>query len=245
MYFNADHGANKRLICFPFEGGSSHFFRDWSKVLGEYVEVAAIELPGRGRRISERLYYKLPGVIHEILPSMLPLLDKPFYFFGHGLGALIAFEMTAVLRKSFLPEPDHLFVSSISSPQVKKEVTYNLSKDKFLNKLKEMNKIPSEVLKDRDLVDLMYPILKADFSVSETYSYKAGFKIDCPITAFGGLSDINISLDEIQAWAEVTNSSFELNLLPGGHFFIIKSEGMFLKVLQEKLSLKKEGVNPL
>lgn len=245
MYFNAAQGASKRLICFPFEGGSSHFYRNWPQALGEFVEVAAVELPGRGRRISERLYYKMPDLIHEILPSILPLLDKPFYLFGHGLGALIAFEMAGALRKNFLPEPDHLFVSSNAAPMVKTEAIYSLPKDAFLNRLKEMNKIPNEVLGDIDLLDLMYPILKADCSVAGTYCYKTGFKIDCPVTAFGGLSDINIGLDELQDWAEVTNSSFELNLLPGGHFFINKSEEMFLKVFSEKLSLYKEGVNPM
>lgn len=247
MYYTAGHGANKRLICFPFEGGSSHFFRDWPESLCEYAEVIPVELPGRGRRISERLYYNLPDLVHEIMPSILPLLDKPFSFFGHGMGALISFEMAALLRKNFLPEPDQLFVSSCPAPcsPKKEHAMYKLPKNDFIKKLKEMNGFPSELLENKNLMDLMYPILEADFSVCGRYSYKAGLKVDCPITAFGGLSDVNISLDELQDWAEVTNFSFELDLLPGGHFFIIKSEGMFLKLLSEKLTLNREGVKPL
>lgn len=246
MYYGAGGGANKRLICFPFEGGSSHIFKNWADALKDHVEVVAVELPGRGKRIREKLYYRLPELIHELIPSILEYLDKPFYFFGHGMGALISFEMTQALSRNFLPEPDHIFVSGYAAPcsPIKEPLMCKLPKSEFLDKLKEKRLLPAEVLKDDNLLDLMYPILKADFSVCETYSYKVCYKTACGVTAFGGLADDTVGYDELQEWAEVTNSSFELNLLPGSHFFILNSRGMFLKILSEKLSFYNEGVKP-
>jgi len=248
MYYSAGQCEGKRLICFPYEGGSSHIFRNWPEALKDSVEVIPLELPGRGRRISERLYYKLSELIHELIPSILPYLDKQFYFFGHGMGALIAFEMAVALRKNFLPEPEHLFVSAFSAPQrilKEKFLIFKLMDDEFIENLKGMNALPGALLKNRDLVELMLPIVRADFSVCGTYNYKAGLKADCPITAFLGLADVEISIEEFQEWAEVTNSSFELNLLPGNHFYITKYEKILLKILSEKLSFYSQGVKPV
>ncbi|MCU7490601.1 MAG: thioesterase II family protein [Bacteroidota bacterium] len=245
MYFNGKNLADKRLICFPYAGGSSHIFRRWHEALHQHVEVVAVELPGRGRRYTERLYSKLPELVEDLKEKILPYLDKPYYFFGHSMGALIAFEMTQALRKSYLPEPDHIFVSAHPAPNFHKREPsmHNLPEDKFITKLKEMNGMPGEVLKNRELMELMMPILRADFSVCETYTYKPVPKTDCPITVFGGLADDGISLEELEGWAEMTNSSFELNLLPGDHFYITKSEEMLLKILSEKLAHYSVGVS--
>lgn len=245
MYFNGKHSTDRRLICFPYAGGSSHIFRRWQETLRQHVEVVAVELPGRGRRIMERLYYDLPELVNELMISILPFLDKPYYFFGHSMGALIAFEMTQALRKNLLPEPEHIFVSAHPAPNMHKSepLMHKLPEDEFIKKLKEMNGMPDEVLCNRELMELMMPILRADFTLCETYKYKPGLKADCPITAFGGLADDGIRLDELEAWAEMTNSSFELNLLPGDHFYITKSEPMLLKVLSEKLTYNSEGVS--
>lgn len=245
MYFNGEHHASKRLICFPYAGGSSHIFRRWQASLCQHVEVVAVELPGRGRRYTERLCYRLPELINELMNPILPYLDKPYCFFGHSMGALIAFEMAHALRKNILPEPEHIFVSAHPAPNVHKRepAMHKLPEGEFIKKLKEMNGMPEEVLNNRELMELMMPILRADFSVCETYMYKPGLRAECPITAFGGLADDGIRLDELESWAEMTNSSFELNLLPGDHFYITKSEPMLLKVLSEKLALNSEGVS--
>ncbi|HEX2866913.1 MAG TPA: alpha/beta fold hydrolase [Ignavibacteriales bacterium] len=245
MYYSAGGGADKRLICFPYAGGSSHIFRRWQEALEKHVNVVALELPGRGRRYTERLCHSLPELIKDLMDSILPYLDKPYYFFGHSMGALIAFEMTVALRRNFLPEPEHIFVSAHPAPNMHKRepLMYKLPEDEFIKRLKDMKGMPEEVLKNSELMEIMLPILRADFSVSETYIYKPVPKTDCPITVFGGLADEGISLEELEGWAEMTNSSFELNLLPGDHFYITKSEPMLLKILSGKLALKSIGVS--
>ncbi|MCU7493865.1 MAG: thioesterase [Ignavibacteria bacterium] len=246
MYFNGKAWPERRLICFPYAGGSSHIFRRWHETLRPQVEVVAVELPGRGRRYTERLIHSLPELLKDLMNSILPYLDKPYCFFGHSMGALIAFEMTMALRKSYLPEPEHIFASAHPAPCVGKRgpFMHKLAENEFIGKLKSMNGMPDEVINNRDLMELMMPILRADFSVCETYSYRPGLKADCPITAFGGLADDGIALEELEAWAEVTNSSFELNLLPGDHFYITKSEEMLLKILSGKLALSRQSVGP-
>ncbi len=47
---------------------------------------------------------------------MLPYLDKPFAFYGHRLGALLAFEAARYLRREHGLNPAHLFFAAWFDP---------------------------------------------------------------------------------------------------------------------------------
>ena len=83
-----------------------------------------------------------------------------------------------------------------------------------------MNGTPDEVLNDPDLMELVFPMLRADFSACDNYDFADGEPLDCPISAFGGLQDPDVAHDDLSAWREQTRSGFVLRMLPGDHFFI-------------------------
>ena len=68
-------------------------FRTWSDGLPADVEVCPVQLPGRGTRLMERPFTRLPPLVEALAQALVPLLDKPFAFFGHSLGALVSFEL--------------------------------------------------------------------------------------------------------------------------------------------------------
>src|SRR5713101_7703931 len=73
----------KRLLCFPYAGGSARLFRSWHEWLAPEVEAIAVELPGRGFHVRSPLIDEIDAMIEQILAVIDPLIDIPFALFGH------------------------------------------------------------------------------------------------------------------------------------------------------------------
>jgi surfactin synthase thioesterase subunit len=110
--------ARLRLFCFPYAGGGASLYRGWSKALPLEVEVCSIQLPGREDRLREAPITSISLLVQALSYAIRPYLDRPFAFWGHSMGALIAFELARQLRREVMPEPGHLFVSGRGAPQV-------------------------------------------------------------------------------------------------------------------------------
>ncbi|WP_250279849.1 thioesterase domain-containing protein [Frankia sp. Cppng1_Ct_nod] len=92
--------ATHRLVCFPHAGGSASFFRWIFQMLPTTTEVLGVQYPGRQDRRSEPLIPTISGLadqVHEVLGSRL---DRPTAFFGHSMGAVVAFEVARRLTAS-------------------------------------------------------------------------------------------------------------------------------------------------
>src|SRR5207248_8086141 len=100
--------AKLRLFCFPYAGGGSSVYRGWAERLPRDVEVCLAQLPGREARLRETALTSLSQIVDELAEHIKPYLDKPFAFFGHSMGAMIAFELARRLRRSYGVEPEHL-----------------------------------------------------------------------------------------------------------------------------------------
>lgn len=229
--------AKLRLFCFHYAGGGALSFRTWSDSLPLTVEVCPIELPGRGFRLMEPPFTRLEPLIQAIAHALLPCLDKPFAFFGHSMGGLVSFELAQILRKKYDLSPVHLFVSGRRAPQVPdpKPPIHALAEPAFLEELRRLNGTPEAVLENAELMQLLLPTLRADFAVIETYVYAPEPPLDCPITAFGGLQDREVSCDDLKAWQEQTNAAFSLQMLPGNHFFLHSAQPLLLQSLSREL----------
>lgn len=212
-------------------------FRSWSNSLPPTVEVCPVELPGRGNRLKEPPFTRLSPLVQAIAHAILPHLDKPFAFFGHSMGALISFELTRLLRREYGRSPVHLFVSASRAPQVPDPdpPIHALPQPEFLEELRCLNGTPKEVLENTELMQLLLPILRADFAVIENYVYAPEPAQDFPIIAFGGLQDRKVSCDALEAWREQTSASFSRQMLPGNHFFIQSAQPLLLRLLSQKL----------
>ena len=121
--------------------------------------------------------------------SIVPLLTTPFVFFGHSLGAMTSFEVARRLRRAGQPMPLRMFASAHRAPHLPHPhpILHGLADKEFIDQLcRQYGGIPQAVLDNPDLVELMLPCLRADFTVFETYSYGDEAPLPCPITAFGG-----------------------------------------------------------
>lgn len=226
-----------RLFCFPYAGGSSMIYRNWSSILPENYEVCSIRLPGRESRMMESPFTSLDPLIDSLTDAIIPYLDKPFVFFGHSMGAKIAFELARSLRKKAGLEPLHLFVSGSPAPQIPRtrKNIFDLPEADFIEELRLLDGTPKEVLQHPELMQLIMPILRADFELVQTYSYKPGLRLRCPITAFGGTQDHEVNRESLEAWSKESAGPFSLRMVAGNHFFINTARFQLLSLVAQEL----------
>jgi medium-chain acyl-[acyl-carrier-protein] hydrolase len=229
--------ASVRLFCFPYAGGSSLIFRPWLRSLPTTVEVCPIELPGRGLQMRLTPFSRLQPLISTLASALLPYLDKPFAFFGHSLGGLVCFELARQLRREHNLSPVHLFVSARCAPQIpsRKPAIHALPDTEFIEELRRLNGTPDSVLQNNELMELLIPILRADFAVLETYVYAQELPLECPITVFGGLQDKEVGLEELEGWRSHTIAAYNLQMFSGDHFFIQSEQVLLLQTLAQHL----------
>lgn len=211
-----------RLFCFPYAGAGSSVFRGWRHLLPS-IDVKPVTLPGHGERVTAPLHRRMGPLVDVLCAQLKPLIDRPFALFGHSMGALVAFEVARSLQAAG-NVPQHLFASGCRAPGYVndgREALHRLSETEFVDRIASMRGTPPEVLRDRGLMEMFVPILKADFEIVETYRPAPGAPLACPITAVGGLEDIDdIPVNMLTGWQEQTAAGFVHHMVPGDHFFI-------------------------
>jgi surfactin synthase thioesterase subunit len=226
--------AKLRLFCFPYAGGGASVFRGWAGRLPEGVAVCPVRLPGRETRLAERALDVMDELLAALRKVIDPYLDKPFAFFGHSLGAVIAFE----LERSLPSRCVGLLVAGARAPQLRRDHVPPPppSDDDLIEELRRLDGAPSELLENRELIEVVLPALRADTALYRNYVYREGLPLACPIRAYGGLEDERITRGDLEAWAAETTHSFRLEMFPGGHFFLEMHQEAFLKALARDLS---------
>lgn len=233
--------ARVNLVCFPYAGGGAQLFNSWHTALptGE-IQVCAVQYPGRGSRVQEKAFTDCSALVDAFLPHLLPILNKPFALFGHSMGAIVAFEVARRLQTEHGLQPERLIVSGRRAPQIPMtdRLTYNLPDAEFTEELRRLNGTPTEVLDHPELMQLMIGIIRADFTLTQTYRYLPGPQLTCPMSVFGGLGDTDVSREHLEAWCELTSSGCSLRMFEGDHFFIQTNPAPLLKTIREQLLQK-------
>ena len=216
-------GAEMRLFLFPFAGGGPAAFGKWPAAFPGTIETWITHYPGRGSRHNDPPIKKLAVLVENIFQAIQPHLDKPFAFFGHSLGGLVAFELARLLRNQNLPQPETLFISACSAPHLPDPhpPIHALPYAEFLKAVEDFNGIPSEVLNFPELLEILLPVLRADFELVENYRYSPNQpSLDIPVIVLGGIDDPRVSKEQLEGWSAQTNSGFKAIYFPGDHFFI-------------------------
>jgi len=231
--------ARVRLFCFPYAGAGASIFRPWASLLPPDIEIYAVQLPGREERIREESFTSIGPLTEALAHELAPWLKVRYAFFGHSLGAIVAYELIRLLRHKRLPLPFHLFVSGRRAPQLPppRSFWHQLSDPEFINKLRQLNGIPKEVLRNPEFLAFIVPLLKADFAIGETYSYVEGPPLMVPVSVFGGTMDTSVPKRDLADWVKVSGSRFRLKLFHGDHFFLHSRRRELLEAIISDLRL--------
>ena len=237
-YREVNPRARLRMFCFPYAGGGASAYRGWGASLPNDLEVCPVQLPGRESRLREPPFTQPAPLIQAIADALAPYMDMPFVFFGHSMGGMISFELSRELRRRGKTLPLHIFTSGRRAPQVpaREEPIHDLPEPEFIIKLRELNGTPEEVLQHAELMKLLVPILRADFSVNETYEYTQEEPFDLGISAFGGLGDVEVTKDDLELWRTQTRGRFRLRMLPGDHFFLHSAKDLMTEAIARDLA---------
>ncbi len=229
--------AKITLICFPYAGGGGNIFVPWKEYMPASVELIAVNFPGRGMRMNETPFTQVDTLLPALSNALLPHLQKPFIFFGHSLGALIAFELAHYLRQHYNKEPVHLMPAGRRAPHVEKKQPpiYHLPEKEFIQEVERLNGTPKEVLENPELMELVMPTLRADFEMAETYQFVEKGKLTCPISFYYGLQDKVKNQDNHAAWSQHTNNTYQSYAFPGDHFFLHTDKRQLLEQLHKDL----------
>lgn len=213
-----------RLFCFPYAGGSASLYRSWTTGLSPTIEVCPVQLPGREDRWHEPPLNDLSALVTALTEGLSPFLEPPFAFFGHSMGAFIAFELARQLRREDRPAPALLIASGARAPQIPDPdpQAHRLPADELLTEMQRLEGIPQELRNHPELVALLLPTLRADLALCENYSYVAEPPLACPLAVYGGHQDSKVPPEHLSGWQHQTSSAFRLRMFPGNHFFFVR-----------------------
>ncbi len=230
-------GRELRLLCLAYAGGRPQVFSTWPSLLPPDVEVAAVELPGRGPRTRERPRTRVRPLVDELATAIESDLDTPYAIFGHSLGALLGFELAREVRARGLPSPLALLVASSPAPHLPMSAgsLAELAESAVAAQLEELG-APRASSLTAEAQSLLLPYLRADLELYDSYAYEAGEPLDCPVSAYGGRFDAVVAEADLAAWAEQTTASFGgVRLLPGDHFFLHAADGVLVQAVAREL----------
>lgn len=235
--FGNGAASKLRLFCFPHTGAGASMYAAWARLLPATVQVCGVQLPGRENRLDEPLMTDVTLLIDRLTAGILPYLDRPFAFFGHSLGAVLAYEATLRLQASGGPRPERLFVSARLPPGVAspEPLLSEVPDPVFLSEMKRRYSTNAGGFwENRELVELFLPILRADMKLAESNRFTVDGRIECPMAAFGGTAD-RLSPDQLKLWQRHACGDFQLKLFPGGHDYVSNSPGPLVAALGEIL----------
>lgn len=229
--------APVRLYCLPHAGGGSAVYGAWAAALGDAVEVRAVMLPGRERRLAEP-----PSVDPDALAAaVMRDADRPFALFGHSMGARLGFEVVRRLRGAGGPLPCRLFVSGAPAPDLplggrRYDGLSTLGDRELIAALAAGGGLSEAVLGSRELLDLLLPAMRADVTWLDTYQYREQEALPVPLTAFVGTDDDAAPADSAAGWRRHTAAAFTLHMVPGGHFFVHEQLSTVAAVVRAELA---------
>ena len=247
-----------RLFCFPFAGGGSAVYRNWARALDPGIEVIAIEPPGRLGRIKETPVCDMDEFVDRLAAEMQGVLDRPFAFFGHCLGALTMYETARRLIHSTEFRPSHLFASGARPPDrvadqssFEERLTQDLMNladfrlslpaylqpdDVFAQIIRHFNIQASEqLLSDPQLRELMLPVIRAEFQMAVNYRFPGEQPWDIPITCFAARGDPYVSRRHALGWGRFTNSRLQVFIRDGAHFAVVDDVDFIHGVINREL----------
>jgi surfactin synthase thioesterase subunit/acyl carrier protein len=250
-----------RLFCFPFAGGGSGVYRNWAHSIDPAIEVIAIEPPGRLARISETPITDVDEFIDQLVPEMSPLLDRPFTFFGHCLGALTMYETTRRLIHTTTYCPDHLFVSGARPPDriadhglFEERLMHDLlkltefriglpayaqSEDVFAELIRHFNiQATDQLLAHPELRKLILPVVRAEFQMATNYQFKREQPWEIPITCFAAKGDPYVSRKHALGWGRFTNLRLQVHIREGAHFAVVDDMAFIHDVINSEMRVQ-------
>jgi len=231
-----------KLFCLPYAGGSAAVFKKWEQYLSLDIKLFAVELSGRAKRAREPLYENVEAAVNDIYSIIYPEISdgSAYAFYGHSMGAMLAYELVQKIKDNNLPEPVHMFFLGRGAPHIKskREKIYHLMpEEEFREAVVNLGGTPREFFEYPELMDYVLPILKNDFKISETAFRNPSIRpLYCDITVFMGKEEDEIEAEDVHGWMLHTKNRCTIHYFNGGHFFVNDETEKVVRMINKKLT---------
>lgn len=234
--FHPKAGAKARLVCLPHAGGAASYFHPLSRLLeSSSIDVVVVQYPGRQDRSAEPLVGDITAMAEHVTDALRGWTDEPLAFFGHSMGATVAFE-TARRMEAMGVGVTSLFVSARPAPSIPPSRKFDIHNEEALvADVVSLDSAAAELLQDPDIRAMALPAIRNDYSAVATYRYLPGRDVTCPIVALLGNADPRVTHEEAQAWSKHTTGAFELRSFSGGHFYLNNHRETVANMIAERL----------
>lgn len=229
--------AATRLICFPHAGGAASFYRPIAMEFAPAADVLAIQYPGRQDRHREPCVTDI-ATLADLVADELACLDDglPAVFFGHSMGAVLAFEVAWRLEQNSTNPPSTVIASGRRGPATTRNETVHLrGDDDIVEELRALSGTDAMLLADEEILRMSMPAVRGDYTAIETYAGARQRQIRANITVLTGDADPKTTVDEAQTWEQHTTGTFRMTVLPGGHFFLVEHQQAVLREIAADL----------
>lgn len=239
--FHPAPGAGVQLVCLPHAGGSASYYHPVSRALAPAgIEVLAVQYPGRQDRRAEPCIDSVHELARQVHQQVRHLADRPLAFFGHSMGASVAFEVARLLEQEDDVILEHLFASGRRAPSVHRdERIHQSSDDGLVAEMRRLNGTDGKLLDDDELIRMIIDAVRSDYRAAETYVYRPGSPLACPISVMVGDDDPKVTTREADAWRRHTTAPYAMHVYRGGHFYLNNHQTDIMKTIAERLTSRQ------
>lgn len=197
-----------RLVCFHDAGGSASMFVPFRELAASGVEVHAAS----HRRDATNSTTSANEYLRDVVAYVRNWSDRPYAFFGHSLGSVIAWRVIQELDADEAAPLPGLFIASGSrAPQA---LTDTLSETDVAEVFRVVFRGAAEAM-----ASLRWDTY-ADLRLLGAMPDRGRRPLDVPIAAFRGADDHVASEGDMGLWSECTTRDFSITTLPGDHFYL-------------------------
>lgn len=235
MAIRYNENAHLNIVCFPYGGGGSCAFWSWKR-LSLNANIWALKLPGRENRIAERPIISAVELVDHIIEAFPTTFTTPFIFYGHSMGAGLAFQTIVELKKRKKQLPMLLIASGREPPHCKPlNPVSHLDDAALIQYMQKLGGITNEIPKNDDFLKQYLPKIRADYQLNSTILQKKPEPLPIFIFIANGQNDPVVRAEILNEWAKYTKYSLNSLTLPGGHFFMDDYFDIFILEVEKQI----------
>jgi surfactin synthase thioesterase subunit len=214
--------ASLRLFLFHYAGSGPAMYHEWSGLLPADVDLQLLHLPGRQERRADPAYTEIGPLIAELHDAFVAEVDdRPYAFFGHSMGALLAYRLAVALDASG-ERPPALLAASGWAPvgfRTPGPELMDLPQEQIVEWAKGLGGLPPEIYENPEMLALVIPAMRSDLAVCIDYRDDEA-PVSCPIVSYSGRSDPLMTEGAMSSWVPRCPEYLGNVEFPGGHFFM-------------------------
>lgn len=231
----APEDGRARLFCFHFAGGGASAFAGWPRLLRPYAHVCPVQLPGRESRGGEPRFTDVPALIDDLALELDGSVGANAVFYGHSMGAMIAFELTRRLAGTGRQLPAAIVAGACPAPHLPTPVIAptldEIADEDLARALTEIGGLPRALLDHPEWLAALLPIARDDLRLCMSHAPAPVEPLPTRIATIAGRDDPLVAADDVAAWRSHAGAGFDTHVVAGGHLFIKDAQDAVIAIL--------------